>query len=38
MKEIKKYDYIDNEFYESIKIIITTARTKVYRNIQSEWF
>ena len=36
MKEIKKYDYIDNEFYESIKIIITTARTKVYRNIQSE--
>ena len=36
MNEIKKINYVDNEFYEDIKSILQEARKRVYRNIQSE--
>ena len=36
MNEIKKYEYMDAEFYKSVKEILEQARKRVYRNIQNE--
>ena len=36
MKELKEYEFIDNEFYKNIKEVLEEARKRVYRNIQSE--
>ena len=36
IKERNKYDYIDNDFYNSIKSVLISARTRIYRNIQNE--
>ena len=36
MKELKEYEYLDNNFYEEIKDILEQARKRIYRNIQSE--
>ena len=36
MKELKEYEYLDNNFYEEVKDILEQARKRIYRNIQSE--
>ncbi len=36
MEQLKKNEYIDSEFYGIIRRILEQARTRVYRNIQSE--
>lgn len=36
MKELKEYEYLDNNFYEEVKDVLEQARKKIYRNIQSE--
>lgn len=36
MKELKEYEYLDNNFYEEVKDILEQARQRIYRNIQSE--
>lgn len=36
MEQIKKYEFVDNEFYENVRIILEQARKRVYRNTQSE--
>lgn len=36
MTELENYKYVDTEFYNSIKEVLTEARKRVYRNIQSE--
>ena len=36
MKEVEKYQYMDNEFYKNVKEVLEEARKRVYRNIQSE--
>ena len=36
MNSIKEYEYIDESFYNEIKEVLTEARKRVYRNIQSE--
>ena len=36
MSNLKKYSYIDEEFYKDIKKVLEEARKRVYRNIQSE--
>ena len=36
MEEIKKYEYLNEEFYKDIKEVLENARTRIYRNIQSE--
>ena len=36
MEDIKKLEYIDNEFYKNVKEVLEQARNRVYRNIQSE--
>ncbi len=36
MKELKEYEFIDNDFYKNIKEVLEEARKRVYRNIQSE--
>ena len=33
---IENYEYMDNDFYHSIKDVLENARKRVYRNIQSE--
>ena len=36
MEQIKKYEFVDNEFYENVRRILEQARKRVYRNTQSE--
>ena len=36
MVDIKKYEYLNEEFYKDIKEVLENARTRIYRNIQSE--
>ena len=36
MKEIEKFEYIDNDFYKEIKTIIEESRKRIYRNINTE--
>lgn len=36
MKELKKYEYLDNNFYEEVKDVLEQARKKIYRIIQNE--
>ena len=36
MEDVKKFEYIDNEFYKNVKDILEQARKRVYHNIQSE--
>lgn len=36
MNNVKEYEYIDEGFYNEIKEVLTEARKRVYRNIQSE--
>lgn len=36
MTELENYKYVDTEFYDSIKEVLTEARKRVYRNIQNE--
>lgn len=36
MKELKEYEYLDNNFYKEVKDVLEQARKKIYRNIQSE--
>ena len=36
MKELKEYEYLDNNFYEEVKDVLEQARKRIYRNIQNE--
>ena len=36
MEQIKKYEFIDNEFYDNVRKTLEQARKRVYRNAQSE--
>ena len=36
MKELKEYEYLDNDFYEEVKDVLEQARKRIYRNIQNE--
>ena len=36
MNQIGRYEYIDDAFYTGIKSVLEQARTRVYRNVQSE--
>lgn len=36
MNELEKCNYIDQEFYKSVKEVLEQARKRVYRNIQNE--
>lgn len=36
MNELEKYNYVDQEFYNSVKEVLDKARKRVYRNIQNE--
>ena len=36
MEEIKKFEYLDSDFYEGVKELLENARRRVYRNIQNE--
>lgn len=36
MNELEKYNYIDQDFYKSVKEVLELARKRVYRNIQNE--
>lgn len=36
MNELEKYNYIDQDFYKSVKEVLEQARKRVYRNIQNE--
>lgn len=36
MNELKECKYLDNDFYRDVKEVLTQARKRVYRNIQSE--
>ena len=36
MSELEENNYLDNDFYKSIKEVIEQARKRIYRNIQSE--
>jgi len=36
MNELEKCNYIDQEFYKSVKEVLDKARKRVYRNIQNE--
>ena len=36
MEQVKKYEYLDETFYTSIKVLLEQARHRVYRNAQSE--
>ena len=36
MTDIKKYEYLNEDFYKDIKEVLENARTRIYRNIQSE--
>ena len=36
MEQVKKYEYLDETFYTSIKELLEQARKRIYRNINSE--
>ena len=36
MEQVKKYEYLDETFYTSIKEVLKNARNRIYKNIQSE--
>ena len=36
MPDIKKFEYLNEDFYKDIKEVLENARTRIYRNIQSE--
>ena len=36
MKDIKEYQFLDEDFYKSVKDVLEQARKRIYRNIQSE--
>ena len=36
MKELKEYEYLDNNFYEEVKDVLEQTRKRIYRNIQNE--
>ena len=36
MEQVKKYEYLDETFYTSIKELLEQARKRVYQNIQNE--
>ena len=36
MEQVKKYEYLDEAFYASIKELLEQARRRIYRNINSE--
>ena len=36
MESIKKFEYLDNEFYEGVKELLENARKRVYKTIQNE--
>ena len=36
MNEIRKFEYIDNDFYKEIKDIIEQSRKRIYKNINNE--
>lgn len=36
MNKLEKYNYIDQDFYKSVKEVLDKARKRVYRNIQNE--
>lgn len=36
MEQVKKYEYLDETFYTSIKELLEQARKRIYRNVNSE--
>ena len=35
MEQVKKYEYLDETFYTSIKELLEQARKRAYQNIQN---
>lgn len=36
MEQVKKYEYLDETFYTSIKELLEQARKRAYQNVQNE--